>query len=93
MDQNNRLQEMNEKLKKHMTTLIEQNQNLINEIDNVIENDEKKISILNRKDRINSVLSSNRNFINKSLNNLDVYLNKRNNYGRGSPCNITYEYH
>ena len=73
---NNLLQEYNAKLRNHIMSLTEQNQILINEIDNVIEEDEKMMSILNRKDRINSLLLNNRNVIDESLNNLDKFVNQ-----------------
>ena len=72
------LQEENAKLRNHILVLTELNQNLINEIDNVIEEDAKMKSILNRKERISSVLMNNRCTIDQSLNNLDAYINKRN---------------
>ena len=93
INNNNVLQEENAKLRNHIMTLTEQNQNLINEIDNVIEEDEKMISILNRKDRISSLLMSNRSTIDQSLNNLDECINRGQNYGSRTPCNNTYEYH
>ena len=88
----NILQEENSKLRNHIMTLTEQNQNLINEIDNVIEEDEKMQYILDRKKRISSVLITNRNTIDQSLNNLDEGINKRNNYADEMNDQITYEY-
>lgn len=93
IDHTNILQEENAKLRNHIMTLTEQNQNLINEIDNVIEEDEKMISILNRKDRIGSLLMSNRSTIDQSLNNLDEFINRGNNFGSRTPDRNTYEYH
>lgn len=55
--------------------LSDLNQTLINEIENVICEDQKMRNVLNRKDRINSVLSNNRCRIDNSLNNLDDYIN------------------
>ena len=69
------LKDENAKLKKHIMVLSDLNQNLINEIENVICEDQKMRNVLNRKDRINSVLSNNRCRIDKSLNNLDEYIN------------------
>ena len=77
-NKNNLLQDENTKLRNHIMTLTEQNQNLINEIDCVIEEDEKAKYILDRKKRISSVLLTNRNTIDQSLNNLDECINKRN---------------
>ena len=69
------LKEQNVKLRKHILVLSDLNQNLINEIDNVISEDQKMKNVLSRKDRINSVLANNRCRIDKSLNNLDEYIN------------------
>ena len=91
-NKNNILQEENAKLRNHIMTLTEQNQNLINEIDNVIEEDEKVQYVLDRKKRISSVLITNRNTIDQSLNNLDEGINKRNNYENEMNNKITYEY-
>ena len=92
---NNLLQEENAKLRNHIMILTEQNQNLINEIDNVIEEDEKAKYVLDRKKRINNVLLVNRNTIDQSLNNLDECINKRPNLKRGTPIKrsgVTYEF-
>ena len=70
------LQDVNSKLKNHIMVLTDLNQTLINEIGNVINEDAKMKSILDRKERINSVLMSNRCTIDQSLNNLDNYINK-----------------
>ena len=94
-NKNNLLQEENTKLRNHIMTLTEQNQNLINEIDNVIEEDEKAKYVLDRKKRISSLLITNRNTIEHSLNNLDECINKRNNFERNttiSQSRITYEF-
>ena len=69
------LKDENDKLRKHILVLSDLNQNLINEIENVICEDQKMRNVLNRKDRINSVLTSNRCRIDKSLNSLDGYIN------------------
>ena len=92
---NNLLQEENAKLRNHIMILTEQNQNVINEIDNVIEEDEKAKYVLDRKKRINNVLLVNRNTIDQSLNNLDECINKRPNFERGTPIKrsgVTYEF-
>ena len=70
------LHEENSKLRDHIMSLSEINQNLISEIHIVIEEDEKKISIINRKDRISSLLMNNRSIIDQSLNNLDEGINR-----------------
>ena len=75
-NENNILQDENSKLRNHIMILTEQNQNLINEIDNIIEEDEKNLNILNRKDRITSLLMNNRSIIDQSLNELDEGINR-----------------
>ena len=89
---NNILQDENSKLRNHIMILTEQNQNLINEIDNIIEEDEKKISILDRKDRINSLLLNNRSTIDQSLNDLDECINRGKSFSCRTPDRNTYEY-
>ena len=92
---NNLLQEENAKLRNHIMILTEQNQNLINEIDNIIEEDEKAKYVLDRKKRITSLLLTNRNTIDQSLNNLDECINRRNNFERNTPITrsrATYEF-
>jgi chromosome segregation ATPase len=71
------LQDENDKLRKHIMVLTNLNQTLNNEIDNIINEDEKMQCILDRKERINSVLVNNRCNIDKSLNSLD-YINRTN---------------
>ena len=80
------LQEQNDKLKNHILVLTDLNQTLINEIDNVIVEDAKMKCILNRKDRINSVLVNNRCTIDQSLNNLDEQINRGKCLNCISPC-------
>ena len=85
------LQDENAKLRNHIMVLTDLNQTLINEIDNVIDEDAKMKSILDRKERINSVLMNNRCTIDQSLNNLDDYINKGNCFNCRTPC--CYECH
>ena len=92
-NENNVLQDENSKLRNHIMILTEQNQNLINEIDNIIEEDEKKLSILERKNRIGNLLMSNRSTIDQSLNDLDECINKGKNTSSRTPSRKTYEYH
>ena len=80
------LQDENAKLRNHIMVLTDLNQTLINEIDNVINEDAKMKSILDRKDRINSVLVSNRCTIDKSLNNLGEYINRGKCFNCPNPC-------
>ena len=91
INSNNILQEENAKLRNHIMILTEQNQNLINEIDEIIEDDEKKLSILNRKDRISSILMNNRNTIDQSLNDLDACINQKVVFEEGTPDRNEYE--
>ena len=80
------LQDENDKLRNHILVLTDLNQNLINEIDNVINEDAKMKSILDRKDRINSVLMNNRCTIDQSLNSLDAYINNGKCFNCVTPC-------
>ena len=92
-NENNILQDENSKLRNHIMILTEQNQNLINEIDSIIDEDEKKLNILNRKDRITSLLMNNRNIIDQSLNDLDEGINRGKGLDSRTPIRSTYEYH
>ena len=78
--ENNKI--MNNKLKKQINILEYQNNNLIKEIDNILEEDKKMKEILNRQERINSLLKSNNSNLERSIYDLDKYINK---YGYG--CN------
>ena len=89
---NNLLQEENMKLRKHIMTLTELNQCLYNEIDNVVEEDEKMSSILNRKDRISTLLLSNKITIDNALNNLDAGIN-RGTFICNNHCSCIHECH
>jgi chromosome segregation ATPase len=75
-EKNNVLQDENTKLRNHIMILTEQNQDLINHMDKVIDEDEKMTMILNRSDRITSLLVNNRNTIDQSLNNLERCIQK-----------------
>ena len=85
-DRNCLLQDENAKLRNHIMVLTDLNQTLINEIDNVICEDEKMKCILDRKERINSVLTNNRCSIDNSLNCLDQGINCRISFNCRSPC-------
>ena len=52
-----------DKLKEHSLILTKQNQDLSNEIDNVIKEDEQMKDILNRSDRMTSILKTNNSII------------------------------
>lgn len=86
--QNCVLQDENAKLKNHVMVLTDLNQNLNDEIENVICEDEKMRCILDRQDRINSVLASNRCTIDQSLNSLDKGINKIKCINCVTPCNV-----
>ena len=86
--QNCVLQDENAKLKNHVMVLTDLNQNLNDEIESVICEDEKMRCILDRQDRINSVLASNRCTIDQSLNSLDKGINKIKCINCVTPCNV-----
>ena len=84
----------NDKLKKQIIILENQNNTLINEIDNILEEDRKMKEIIKRKTRITSLLQNNNDTLEKSINNLDKC---NNNYGydfnqKSSP-RFTYHYY
>ena len=85
------LKDENAKLRNHIMVLTDLNQNLMNEIDNVINEDEKMKCILDRKDRINSVLVNNRCSIDQSLNCLDEGINKCRTINCATPCCVVYD--
>jgi chromosome segregation ATPase len=58
-EERNMYQMENDKLKAHIMNLTRQNQDLSNEIDNVIREDEHMKDVLNRSDRMSSLLSTN----------------------------------
>jgi len=58
-EERNMYQMENDKLKDHIMTLTRQNQNLSGEIDNVLKEDEHMKDVLNRGDRMSSLLKAN----------------------------------
>ena len=58
-NERNTYQMENEKLKEHISILTRQNQDLSNEIDNVLRDDDHMKDVLNRKDRMASMLKTN----------------------------------
>ena len=64
-EERNMYQMENDKLKEHIMNLTRQNQDLSNEIDNVIRDDEHMKDVLNRSDRMSSLLSTNDSIINQ----------------------------
>ena len=84
----------NDKLKKQVILLENQNNALVNEIDNILEEDRKIKEIMKRKTRITSLLQNNNDTLEKSIINLDKC---NNNYDydfeqRSSP-RFTYHYY
>ena len=76
-DESNMYQMENDKLKQHMILLTEENDNLSSEIDNIIKEDNQMKNILNRTDRMSTMIKSNDNFICQMPQ--DIY-NSRNCY-------------
>jgi regulator of replication initiation timing len=62
-EEKNMLEMENGKLKEHIDILTRQNQELNNEIENVLKEDEHMKEILNRNDRISSLLNTNNSII------------------------------
>ena len=65
----------NDKMKNMIRILENQNNNMIDEIDNILEEDRRMKEVLARKGRINSLLKTNNNTLEKSVNDLDRYIN------------------
>jgi len=66
-----------ERLKSHILVLTEQNQKYIDEIESYVEQDEKiKTQMSNRKENSYNLLRTTKNNLDRSLTNLDDYLNK-----------------
>ena len=71
---------MNNKLKNQVILLESQNENLIKEIDNILEEHKKMKEIIKRKNRITSLLKSNNDNLEQSINDLDSFLNSKTIY-------------
>ena len=69
----------NDKLRNQVRILESQNEDIINEIDNIINEDKKMKEVLKRKNRIISLLRNNNDTLEKSINNLDTYINNSYN--------------
>ena len=78
-DKNKIYKIQNDKLTNQVRMLESQNQDLINEIDNILEEDRKMKKVLCRKSRITSLLRDNNDTLERSINNLDEYINKSYN--------------
>ena len=76
-DEGNMYQMENDKLREHMRILTQQNDNLSCEIDNIIKEDNQMKDILNRSDRMSTMIKSNDNIIYQMPQ--DLY-NSRNCY-------------
>ena len=83
----NKLQ--NDKMKNMIRILENQNSNMINEIDNILDEDRRMKEVLERKERINSLLRYNNETLEKSVNDLDMYINS---YGNYQPSSSRYTY-
>ena len=71
---------INNKLKNQIILLESQNENLIKEIDNILEEDKRMKEIIKRKSRITSLLKSNNDNLEKSINDLDSFLSRKSYY-------------
>ena len=96
-DKNKMYKVENDKLRNHVRILENQNENLINEIDNILNEDKKMREVLKRKNRIISLLRDNNDTLEKSINELDAYINNNScniyqtDYKTNSPRN-TYQF-
>lgn len=84
------LQIENDKLRNHIIILTQQNEKIIAEIENIIEQDDQMKEALMRKDTIVALLNTNKTSIEKSLNNLEDFLNRSSNSISKSPHQYTY---
>ena len=86
----------NDKLRQQVRNLECQNQNIIHEIDNILDEDRKMKEILSRKSRITSLLRDNNDTLERSVNNLDKYVNCTSydnySYDRPSSQRLTYQF-
>ena len=96
-DKNKMYKVENDKFRNHVRILENQNENLINEIDNILNEDKKMREVLKRKNRIISLLRDNNDTLEKSINELDAYINNNScniyqtDYKTNSPRN-TYQF-
>ena len=85
----------NDKLKNQVRILENQNQNIINEIDKILDEDRKMKEVLSRKSRITSILRDNNDTLEKSINDLESYINSTayNDYNnRPNLTKLTYQF-
>ena len=78
-EEKNMFQMENDKLEKHMLLLTKQNEDLSQEIDNVIKDDNQMKNILNRCDRMSTMLKTNENIMYQMPQN--IYNTSQNCYG------------
>ena len=64
---------------------------MINEIDNILMEDRRMKELLARKGRINNLLRNNNDTLERSINNLDTYINTYEN-NHQYPSRYTYLY-
>ena len=81
----------NDKLKNLVKILENQNTDMINEIDNILMEDRRMKELLARKGRINNLLRNNNDTLERSINNLDTYINTYEN-NHQYPSRYTYLY-
>ena len=80
----------NDKLKNQANLLESQNDNLINIINNILNEDKKIKRVLTRKNRITSLLRNNNDTLEKSINDLDKYINTYDNTAQQNLPRFTY---
>ena len=80
----------NDKLKNQANLLESQNDNLINIINNILNEDKKIKKVLTRKNRITSLLRNNNDTLEKSINDLDKYINTYDNTAQQNSPRFTY---
>lgn len=84
-DEKNRQQAEIDRLKSHIMVLTEQNQKYVEEIESTIEQDEKlRQQLAMRRDQNDNLLKNNKAVLERSLNNLDDFLNSKSTR-MGSP--------
>lgn len=95
-DKNNCYKVENDKLRQQVRNLECQNKNIIHEIDNILDEDRKMKEVLSRKSRITSLLRDNNDTLERSVNNLDKYVNCTSydnySYDRPSSQRLTYQF-
>ena len=88
-DDNNKLFSELEKMKNHILVLTEQNQAYCDELDSIVEQDEKMKAHLNKRERVSLLKSSNKFLLEKSLSNLDQINTSDNSRGFNVSKNLS----